>query len=61
MEEKSLKEYLKSFTTKEPDLKPENPNILVFVNDAEASLIGGLAYRPKNEDKSAYITCGAWR
>jgi len=49
--EKNLKEILEELSTKEPDLKPENPNILVFVNDAEASLIGGLAYRPKNEDK----------
>jgi len=49
--EKSLKEILEELSAKEPNLKPDNPNILVFVNDVEVSLIGGLSYKPKNEDK----------
>mgnify|MGYP001626167049 FL=1 len=53
--QKTIKDILQELSTKEPELKPDNPNILVFINDAEASLLGGLSYRPKDEDKIAVL------
>ncbi|MDP8022938.1 MAG: MoaD/ThiS family protein [Nitrososphaeria archaeon] len=53
--QKTIRDILQELSTKEPELKPDNPNILVFINDAEASLLGGLSYRPKNEDKIAVL------
>ncbi len=53
--QKTIKDILQELSEKEPELKPDNPNILVFINDAEASLLGGLSYKPKNEDKIAVL------
>ena len=54
-EKKSITKILEELSSKEPDLKPDSPNILVFINDIEASLLGGLNYKPKNEDRVAII------
>ncbi|MGC8568718.1 MAG: MoaD/ThiS family protein [Nitrososphaeria archaeon] len=48
---KTLENILDDLSKTEPDLKPGNPNVLIFVNDVELSLIGGLKYRPKDSDE----------
>ncbi len=53
--QKSIKDILEDLSKKEPELKPDNPNILIFINDAEASLLGGLNYKPNNSDKIAVL------
>ena len=51
----TLRELLEDLSKKEPEIRPDNPNILIFINDAESSLLGGLSYKLKNTDKVSIL------
>lgn len=52
---RTLAELLSELGSKNREISPDNPDIIIFVNGVEAHLLGGLKYRLKDGDEVAIL------
>ncbi|MEM3853771.1 MAG: MoaD/ThiS family protein, partial [Conexivisphaerales archaeon] len=46
----TLNDLLEFIHQKNPEIRPDNPNLIIFINDAESHLFGGLKAKLNDND-----------
>ncbi len=46
----TLNDLLKQLNQKNSEISPDNPNLIIFINDAESHLLGGMKAKLNDND-----------